>query len=133
MLRCLPAALVLCLTAHAAQAQYVRAEATYASSALVVRVVVLDPEAGTAAASATATLGACSASLAGMGAIKGRTLELVPHVALKGGESCRLTLSFDPQWRRVSAKDNGACAAYQGAGCGWEGQSAERIEPVTAR
>lgn len=128
MPRHLTAALLLLCTAAGAHAQYARAEATYASPELVVRVVMLDPEAGTAAASATVTRGACSASLAGVGTFKGRSLELTPHVKQPRGEACRLVLTFDAQWQRVQAADNGACSAYQGAGCGWEGQSAQRSE-----
>lgn len=118
--------LALLLAASAAQAQYARAQANYRSEQLDVRVVLLDRETGVAAASATLTQGACSASLAGIGQLRRRTLELTPYVKQPDGESCRLVLSFDEKWSRVSAATHGNCAPYGGAACEWSGQSAAR-------
>jgi hypothetical protein len=120
------AAAGLLLAAAPAQAQFARAEGDYRSAQLQVRLVLLDREVGTAAASATLTQGACSASLAGIGQIRKRTLELTPYVKQPGGDSCRLVLAFDEGWRRVSATAQGDCSAYGGASCEWAGQSATK-------
>lgn len=120
-------ALGLLLTAAVpAQAQYARAQATYRSSELEVRVVVLDVAGGDAAASATVTQGACSASVAGQGQLRKRTLVLTPHVKQPGSESCRVVLSFDDRWTRVTARSEGDCSGYGGAACEWAGQGAAR-------
>jgi len=119
-------ALSLLLVTEAAQAQYARAQANYRSGQLEVRVVLLDRETGAAAASATLTQGSCSASLAGLGQLRRRTLELTPYVKQPDGESCRLVLNFDDKWSRVSATTQGNCTPYGGAACEWAGQSAAR-------
>jgi hypothetical protein len=121
------AGLSLLLASATAQAQFARAEGDFRSEQLQVRVVLLDRETGAAAASATLTQGACSASLAGIGQVRRRTLELAPYVKQPGGESCRLVLSFDDKWTRVTASSQGNCAPYGGAACEWAGQAAVRV------
>ena len=108
-----------------AQAQFRQVDGTYMSSAIEVRVILLDGDRGVAAASAMVVSEGCSGAIAGVGHFHGRTLTVTPYEKVVGGESCRLDLQFDAAWKSVRATSE-HCAVFSGPACGFEGQSAEK-------
>ena len=119
------AATTLIYACMPAQAQFRQVDGTYVSSAIEVRVILLDGDRGVAAASALVASEGCSGAIAGVGHFHGRTLTVTPYEKVVGGESCRLHLQFDPAWKSVRATGE-QCAVFSGAACGFEGQSAEK-------
>lgn len=114
------------LALSSAQAQFMRAEGEFGSKSVELRTLLLDPEKGVVAASATVTEGACSGSIAGIGKMSGKALLIEPYVKVDGGEQCVLQVSFDPKWTRAKITEGKGCAAYHGASCSWEGQEVKR-------
>jgi hypothetical protein len=106
-------------------AQHARIEGTYSSAAVSAQVILLDAENGVAAVKAEVFSGPCSGAIAGVGRIERRVLTVTPYAKLPDGEACSLALAFDPAWKRVKISGEN-CAAYSGAACGFEGQTATR-------
>lgn len=104
-------------------AQFARSEGTFRSNQLVLQVVLLDPEKGVAAASASLSEGACSGTVAGIGNITSKKLTFAPYIKMAGGESCSVTVEWDAKWHKAKVTDNGSCAPYHGSGCSWASQS----------
>ncbi|MBB3117705.1 hypothetical protein [Pseudoduganella violacea] len=121
----LPALLFISINAHA---QFMQAEAVFSSKSVRLKTLLLDPEKGIVAASATVTQGACSGHIAGIGKINGRTLLLEPYVKAESHEQCVLQVSFDQKWTKGKVEGKN-CAAYLGTSCGWEGQEVYRKTP----
>lgn len=117
-------AAALCMCAPA-WAQFMQAEGTFVSTSLEVRVIMLDDEAGVAAASASVVSGSCSGTVSGIGQIRGRTLVITPYKKVTGGQSCRLKLEFDKLWNQIKATGH-ECQVFSGASCGFEGQMAKK-------
>lgn len=107
-------------------AQFMRAEGAFASESVELKTLLLDPEKGVVAASATVNEGACSGSIAGVGKMNGKVLSIEPYVKIEGGEQCVLQVSFDAKWSRAKISEGKGCAPYHGAACSWEGQEVKR-------
>ncbi|UTY58320.1 hypothetical protein [Massilia sp. erpn] len=122
----IPALLLISLNSHA---QFMQAEGEFSSKSTHLKTLLLDPEQGIVAASATITEGACLGRIAGVGKIHGRTLLLKPYVKAEGGEQCVLQISFDQKWAKGKVVEGKNCAAYHGASCGWENQEVRRKTP----
>lgn len=118
------ASLTMCLACEKAVAQFARAEGTFQSENLEVRLVLLDSENGVAATSIVLSQGACSGTVSGIGKFTSKELVFTPYVKLPGGDSCKVTVTFDAHWRKVTVIDNGACVPYHGSSCSWAGQTA---------
>lgn len=118
-------AIAAILGVNAVHAQFARSEGTFTSPLTTVRVVLLDPEKGVAAASAVVVVGTCSASVSGVGQIRSRVLSIEPYVKVPGGEACKVNFEFDRSWKQVKVSSH-ECASYGGASCGFEGQTARR-------
>lgn len=122
----LPALLAISL---GSRAQFMQAEGEFSSKSVRIKTLLLDPEKGIVAASATVTEGTCSGHLAGIGKMNGRTLLLEPYVKAEGGEQCVLQISFDLKWSKSKVVEGKHCTAYHGVSCAWEGQELHRKAP----
>lgn len=109
-----------------AHAQLARCEGEFLSRQLALRVVLLDPDEGVAAAGVSIAEGACSGSVAGIGVVRNRRLAFSPYVKVPGSESCLVTVEWDAQWRTAKVADNGLCTPYYGASCSLTGQRGVR-------
>jgi hypothetical protein len=107
-------------------AQFAQAEGTYSSSQVSVRVVLLDPGKGVAAASVGLVQGHCSGGIAGVGLISDRKLTFAPYIVEPGAETCRITLQFNSRWKTVKVTQTDFCTPYHGAACEWSGQVATK-------
>lgn len=109
-----------------AHGQFMQAEGDFLSPSTRIKTLLLDPEKGIVAASATITEGPCSGHLAGIGKISGRILLLEPYVKVEGGEQCLLQIVFNPKWTKGKITEGKTCTVYHGVACGWEGQEIQR-------
>jgi len=102
-------------------------EGGYEGDFMSVRVILMDPGKGVAAASVDVGMNGCGAVVSGLGEMTARKLVISPYEKLEGGDACRVTLEFDKSWKKVAASDNGQCTAYHGVSCSWQGQSAKKV------
>lgn len=116
------------LAAGSACAQYARSEGVFVGPQLTVRTVLLDAGKGVAAASVTVAVNSCSGSIAGVGTIANRQLTLSSYEKTPGGDSCKVSITFDKDWKKVQVIDNGQCMVFHGAACSWDQQTATRLK-----
>ncbi|HEY8880105.1 MAG TPA: hypothetical protein VIN03_21215 [Roseateles sp.] len=116
------------LATGSAFAQYARSEGVFVSPQLTVRTVLLDRSQGVAAASITVAMDGCSGSIAGMGSLANRQLSFSSYEKTPGGAFCKVSITFDREWKKVQVSDNGQCTAFHGAACSWDQQTATRLK-----
>lgn len=121
--------LAVVIGSAAAQAQAAPdIEGNYAGEgegSLYVRTLILDPETGTLAASASVGSARCAGGFVGIGDLKGNVLVLRPWRKEEGAESCLVTLTFDKTGKTATIGE-ADCQYYHGAACAFEGKLAKK-------
>ncbi len=92
---------------------------------IVLRTIVLDPDAGVVAAEVEVAARGCGGSFAGIGRMTGGVLELKPYKADEVEASCVISVAFDGTGKTATISETG-CLAFHGAACAFEGKLAAK-------